>query len=332
MRDAASTPDRSASPRIQRFAWAVLAYNILVILWGAYVRATGSGAGCGSHWPTCNGEIIPRQPSLETLVEFSHRITSGLALLGVLGLLFLAYRRFPKGHRARSAAVASTILIFTEAGIGAGLVLFELVADNESMARALFMGTHLGNTFLLLAAITLTCHWFGGAPAFRWRGDPLAKWAGAAVGAIMLVGISGAVAALGDTLYPAESLLHGLQQDLSPTSHVLIKLRVWHPVLAIVGGLVVLHLVAEIRRAKRPQPVRRWATAVNLLVIVQLAAGALNMVLLVPVWMQLVHLALADALWISLVLLLAWAMAIREAADDGDVTGAAALRASYDSA
>ncbi len=46
-----------------RYAWGVLLWNVLVALWGAYVRATGSGAGCGSHWPTCNGEILPRAPA-----------------------------------------------------------------------------------------------------------------------------------------------------------------------------------------------------------------------------------------------------------------------------
>lgn len=309
----AATGFRAAPRGVQRFAWGVLGYNILVILWGAFVRATGSGAGCGSHWPTCNGEVIPRAPSVETMIEYSHRVTSGLALLGVVALLFLAYRHFPKGHRARQAAVASTVLMFVEAAIGAGLVLFELVAQNESMARALFMGTHLGNTFLLLAAITLTCHWFGGRPPVRWRGHPLNRLGYLAVAAMMLMGISGAVAALGDTLYPSESLLHGLQQDFSPTSTVLLKLRTFHPLIAILGSLVLLHLVSEVRRhvgrRKDPsepvRPARRWATAVNLLVVVQLAAGALNMVLLVPVWMQMIHLLLADALWISLVLLLA---------------------------
>ena len=208
--------------------------------------------------------------------------------------------------------MVTTFLMFTEAGIGAGLVLFELVADNESMARALFMGTHLGNTFLLLAAITLTCYWIGGGSKIRWGGDRLTRWAYAALIAMMFIGISGAIAALGDTLYPAESLLHGLQQDLSPTSHILIKLRTFHPVIAIVGSLVVLHLVGEVRRLKRSKASRRWATAVNLLVIGQLAAGALNMVLLVPIWMQLTHLALADAVWISLVLMLASTLAVNE--------------------
>ena len=303
--------DQPAPRGVQRFAWGVLGYNILVILWGAYVRATGSGAGCGSHWPTCNGELIPRAPSVETLIEYSHRITSGLALLGVVALLVLAYRHFPKGHRARSGAGrVDGADASAKPASAPGSCSSSWWRENESMARALFMGTHLGNTFLLLAAITLTCHWFGGTPPFRWTGHRLTKWAFLSLGAMMLMGISGAIAALGDTLYPAESLLHGLQQDFSATSTVLLKLRTFHPGIAIVGALALLHLVGEVRRLDPTKQAKRWAMRVNLLVIVQLAAGALNMVLLVPVWMQLTHLLLADALWISLVLLLAWAMAI----------------------
>ena len=146
-------------PKVARFAWAVLAYNVAVILWGAYVRATGSGAGCGAHWPLCNGEVVPRAASVATLIEFSHRATSGLALLAVAVLVVATFRTCRAGHPARAGAVMSGVLILTEAAVGAGLVLFQLVADNATMARAMFVAVHLLNTFLLLAALTLTAWW-----------------------------------------------------------------------------------------------------------------------------------------------------------------------------
>ena len=145
--------------RLARFAWWVLAYNLVVILWGAYVRASGSGAGCGSHWPLCNGEVIPRGASITTLVEFSHRLTSGLALIAVVALWWRCRSLVAAGSAARRMANASLVLMLTEAAVGAGLVLFQLVADNASMARALFMAIHLINTFLLVAALTLTAHY-----------------------------------------------------------------------------------------------------------------------------------------------------------------------------
>ncbi|MEM9553747.1 MAG: COX15/CtaA family protein [Acidobacteriota bacterium] len=293
-----------------RFTWGVLVYNLGVVLWGAYVRATGSGAGCGSHWPLCNGEVVPRAPSVETMIEYSHRVTSGIALLLVVALPFLARRVVPPGHRLRKVAWVTLVLMLLEAGIGAGLVLFELVADNASAARAMFMATHLMNTFFLLAAITLTAWWAGGGAApVRPFDRRIARLAGISIAATILIGISGAVAALGDTLFPATSLGDALRQDLSASSHVLIQLRVLHPFLAVGGGFLLLMLVSAVRKTKPSATTRRWANRLNLLVLIQLAAGGINVLLLAPVWMQLVHLLLADLLWLSLILTVVCALA-----------------------
>ncbi len=286
--------------RYTRYAWGVLAVNLAVIAWGAVVRATGSGAGCGRHWPTCKGEVIPRAPSIETLIEFSHRATSGLALLAVVGLVIWAWRSYERGHPARLGAALSMLFMVGEAALGAGLVLFELVADNASMARALFMGIHLGNTFLLLAALTLTAYWAGGGKPVRLQGT-LATWFGLALVGMILIGASGAVAALGDTLYPASSLQEALRQDLSATSHVLIKLRLYHPFIAVAVSILVF-TVAHFAREGEASEARRWAKWVQVLLFVQLAVGGANVLLLAPVWMQVVHLLLADLLWICLVL------------------------------
>ncbi len=216
-----------------------------------------------------------------------------------------------KGHPARRAAAASVFLILTEAAVGAGLVLFHLVAENESVARALFMAVHLVNTFLLLAALSLTAHWCGSdAPLQR---DALRRdgWVfGVAFVGLLLVGVSGAIAALGDTLYPAQSLLGALAQDLSPTASVLVRLRVLHPMLAIAGTLVVAFAGARVLRSTAEPVSRRWAWTVAALAALQLGVGLLNVVLLAPVWMQIVHLLLADTLWIALVLLATRALAL----------------------
>jgi heme a synthase len=289
--------------RLSRFAWSLLAYNVAVILWGAYVRASGSGAGCGSHWPLCNGEVIPRLPATATLIEFSHRLTSGLALVGVLALYIWTRRLRPVGDAARRAAAAAVVFMLTEAAIGAGLVLFRLVADNASMARALFMAAHLTNTFVLLAALALTAWWlsWGGAPALRERPRTMAAWAiGAA--AFLVASISGAVAALGDTLYPSASLADGLRADLSATSHLLLRLRLLHPVLAVSAVALVMLIAPRLSRDDDPtgQRLSRLVIGVSAL---QVVAGLTNVLLLAPIWMQIVHLLLADAVWICLVLL-----------------------------
>jgi cytochrome c oxidase assembly protein subunit 15 len=293
----------TTSSRLARFAWAVLAYNIAVILWGAYVRATGSGAGCGEHWPLCNGVVIPREPSVATLIEYSHRLTSGVALLAVVVLLAWVWRACAPGHPARRGAVWTVVFMLTEAAVGAGLVLFQLVADNATMARAMFMAVHLLNTFVLVGWLTLTAWWLsGGLPVSLAGRRGRAAAFGLATAGLLLVGVSGAVAALGNTLYPDGSLAEGLAADLSPTSHFLIRLRILHPTLAVLTGVGLLFGASRLARGAG-QTAASLARAVAWLSAIQLLAGAVNLALLAPVWMQLVHLLLADLLWIAFVLL-----------------------------
>ncbi len=288
---------------LSRYAWGVLAYNLAVVAWGAYVRATRSGAGCGAHWPLCNGEVIPQSPSLERLVEFSHRVTSGLALLLVAALLVWTWRRCRPGDPARRGAAWAMAFMLTEAALGAALVLFRLVADNASMARALFMSAHLANTLLLLASLALTAWWLQGGTALRLRVQAAAagRFAVGAV-ALLIAGISGAIAALGDTLYPAGSLSEALGADFSATSHLLVRLRLLHPAITV---LVALGLAfSGVRHAFDLDGAgRRLGVTLAVLAGVQVAVGVLNVVLLAPVWMQVGHLLVADALWIVYVLL-----------------------------
>lgn len=295
--------------RLAKFCWGVLAYNVLVILWGAYVRATGSGAGCGSHWPTCNGEVIPRPHSVETLIEFTHRATSGIALLAVLAMFVWAFRAYPRRHIVRLGASLSLFFIFTEALVGAGLVLFEWVAHNTSVARAISMPVHLANTFLLLASLALTAWWASGGAPFRLRGQgKLLQILVGGMFALLVTGMTGAVIALGDTL----TLGLGISPEQSPLVRTLVALRPIHPVIAVVAGIYLSAAGIWISN-HRPQPlVARLVMVLLMLFVLQLTAGAINVVLKAPVWMQLVHLLLSDGIWIVLVLLSAAALASQE--------------------
>ena len=288
--------------RFERLSWGALIFVIGVILWGAYVRATGSGAGCGSHWPTCNGEVVPTAPTEKTLIELSHRITSGLAALIVLVQVVASRRLHERGHRTRRAAGWSGFFMVTEILVGAGIVLLKYVGDDASVGRAIWMGLHLVNTFLLVGAMTLTAHFASGGKPFSLRAHrTFGALAGVALGLVLLVGISGAVAALGDTLFPADDLGTALAADLSPTAHLLVRLRVAHPFLAVGAAFVILatrHVMQ--RRREHLAGVKRWGTVVRLTVLLQMVAGLVNVMLLAPVWLQLVHLLLADVLWIAL--------------------------------
>ena len=292
--------------RFSTYTWVVLAYNVLVILWGAFVRATGSGAGCGAHWPLCNGVVVPPQPRVETMIEFAHRLTSGLAFLLVLVLLVWAFRAYPKGHSVRLGAALSMLFIITEALVGAGLVLFGWVAKDESVARVISISVHLVNTFLLLAALTLTAWWTSGGERMMLRGQGVSVWL-FALGflGVLVLGVSGAITALGDTLFPAGSLRQGIAQDFIPTAHFLVRLRVWHPLIALLTGLYLVFLGGLIYLFRATPRVQRLAIALMGIFVAQLVAGMINLGLLAPVWMQLVHLLMADLVWIVLVLLAA---------------------------
>jgi heme A synthase len=302
-----------ATRSLARFAWAVLAYNLLVIAWGAFVRASGSGAGCGRHWPLCNGEVVPTPKSVATIIEAAHRATSGIAVIAVVAMMVWTLRVLPRGHRARRASVLSTVFIFGEALVGAGLVLFELVAHDASMKRGLSMILHLGNTFLLLGALTITAWTIANDPPVPDGSSARPSGASAltrivvalSLLAILFLGSSGAIAALGDTLFPAASLREGMAQDFSPLAHVFLRLRVLHPFIALGTGALVFVTASIVRATTSAARVRTLARAVTIVFATQFSVGLLNMSLLAPVPMQIVHLLLADATWIVLVLM-AW--------------------------
>jgi heme a synthase len=294
---------RGASRAAVRFAWGVVGYNVLVILWGALVRATGSGAGCGNHWPLCNGQVIPLAPRVDTVIEFTHRCMTGGAAFVVLGLLVWTFRATVKGQAARVMAVASMVLLLNEALLGALLVKLGYVTGNQSMGRVVVLSIHLSNTLLLLAALTLTARLLGTGQ--RWNelrlGGRNAVWAVIGLAATLVVGVSGSLAALGDTLFPASSLRMAMEQDFASASPWLLRLRGVHPVSALIAAGFVFWLVAQARQAGAG----RLATVVVGLLGFQFALGLADVLLLAPVWMQIVHLLGADLYWVALVTLAA---------------------------
>jgi heme A synthase len=298
-----------------RYAWAVLAYNLGVVLWGAFVRATSSGAGCGNHWPLCNGTVTQHSPSAATLIEFTHRVTSGLDLALVALLVVWAFRRFPRQHPVRLGATLSALFLVTEALLGAALVLLQHVAKNASVSRAYSLSTHLINTLTLLACLALTAWWSTPRPAPKGLASASRVWmAGVSLASVVVLGVSGAIAALGDTLFPASSLAAGLAQDLDPAANIFLRLRIFHPMIAVaVGAWLLFYAVSSASR--RPDIAGRAWNLVALLAA-QVLAGLLNLLLLAPVWMQIVHLLLADLLWIALVLLSAATLKFQPGAAD----------------
>ncbi len=287
--------------RIARYAWFTLVFNVGVILLGALVRATGSGAGCGRSWPTCQGQAVP-ELSGSTAVEFSHRAASGVALVLVAILVVWVWRRVPHGQLARTGVMLSLISIVGEALIGAMIVLAEWVADDASLARVVAVPLHLVNTLFLLAALTLTAFWLSGGGRLSGRSHPVVwRWVIAGGVAIVLLAATGAVTALADTLFPK----NGSGVADTGEAHFLTDLRVIHPILAVVAASIGWWVSGRVGR-----PRSRAGNALPVLVGLMLVSGSLNIVLGVPVWMQLLHLLLADTLWIAYVLASAQALEV----------------------
>jgi heme a synthase len=295
-----------------KYAWFVLAYNILVILWGVFLRASKSGDGCGQHWLTCHGEVIPSAPELKTIIEFSHRITSALDGFIVIGLLIWAIWRWKSGKSGQNGlvlkmAIGSFLLVIVEGLLGAGLVLTGNTAENLTAARPFWMAAHLITTLILLTFLTLTAWFASGGKRFNFNVEPKVKlFLLLGVFGFLLVGMSGSVAALSSMIFPSETLTEGIAKDFSATSNILLRLRVSHPILSILTSVYLIFLAGWLRKkSENNASVVRWSNIISILILLQIAFGAMTLLTLAPIVMQLGHLFFADAIWIAFVLLTA---------------------------
>ncbi len=298
---------RLPSPALRRFAWGVLAYFIAVILWGALVRATGSGAGCGDHWPLCNGTVIQHSPRVGTMIEFTHRLTSGISFFAVVALLWWTFAGTARGHLARATAVASVVFTIIEAALGALLVELGLTAQSQSPLRAPYLALHLTNTLLLLAALTLTAHLLSRRAGYlRGKVHIAAPFVGiASIVVVLVVGVTGSLAALGDTLFPASSLGAAFVHDFSATSQWLVRWRWTHPAVAFLASIFLIWLLVRAAQRRSPWDNRALSALVLILLALQYLLGILDVAFLAPVWLQIVHLFGADVLWSAIVVLAA---------------------------
>ncbi len=295
--------------RFAKYAWLVLGYNMLVVLWGVFLRASKSGDGCGMHWLTCHGEVLPSAPEFKTVIEFTHRIMS--AFDGVLMLILLGWAisiwRAERTDRSKSTLKTTALAFFfvlTEGAIGAGLVLTGNTAENLTAARPFWMAAHLINTYILLAFLTLTARTASGGALFKLRAKPKYQ-AALVIGilAIIMVSISGSIAALSNMIFPSGTLTESVAKDFSETSHILLRLRLLHPVAAILSGVFIVFLTGWMAKERfGDATVSRWSNVLAILILVQIAFGAATLLMLGPIVMQLGHLLIADAIWISFVM------------------------------
>lgn len=284
----------------RRFSFMLLIYALVIILWGAWVRISGSGDGCGPHWPLCHGQIwlnTSFTDQAKMLIELTHRVKSGLFGILVLIQFFWSRKLFAKTEPSRKAASMTLLFTITEALLGAKLVLLGLVANDSSGLRAFSMSLHLGNTLLLLYCLT-ACWQSGIKDSLKFL-MPEKKILFCHL-SLLLIAITGSWAALASTLFPAKSLLEGISADFSPDSHWLLRIRILHPVLAFSLTCICLSILQKYKEGLKNPSLRALASRTQLLIAITVLVGLTTLLSGSPTILKITHLLSADFAWIGL--------------------------------
>ena len=273
------------SKKYSRILFGLWLYTLLVILWGAWVRISHSGDGCGDHWPLCSGQLIPDFTQNKTWIEYAHRLMSGTYGI-IVFYLFYKIKNSSTQPKIKTLNWFFLSLMLSEALLGALLVKGQLVTTNDSVARLIVMSFHQCNSFLL-TGVTFLLYL-----SFRADPSPLKIKTYVPLYFFILLAASGAIASLSTTLFPSVSLFEGIVQDFAQNSHLFIRLRILHPLLAllIAGGFVIWLFVNQ-----------KVHIAFEFLLAIFI--GVITLLSLSPIYLKLAHLAIAHLLWARLLYL-----------------------------
>ena len=301
----------------QKLCLAILFFALFVILWGAWVRFSHSGDGCGAHWPLCHDQWVPYEGSQKTWMEWIHRASSGLFGLLVLSLTFFSFKYFPRKHKVRLYSIGVLFFTCTEALIGALLVLGSFTGQNASLMRVVILNTHLINSLLLIACLVFC--WRSVTPVFQKISFQKIAFFG---GIFIFIASTGSIASLSNTLFPSTSLVQGFFMDWDfKNSPWIVQLRLLHPLMAVLLGGMCLYYLSN-RKKTFFQKIyflltylfsfkSRHTFVLNLsknlilavLFLMGLFTGAITLFTLSPVLMKLIHLFIAYLIWIFIFLL-----------------------------
>lgn len=281
------------------FCFAVLCFCLLIILWGAWVRISHSGDGCGQSWPSCQGQyFIDSEEQKKTWIEWIHRATSGLFGIIVLLLVIWSFLKFSFRHPVFKSALCVLFFTISEALIGARLVLAGLTGSNDSLARMLTMNLHLLNSLLLTSSLFI-CWRLSLGKSFSLSGFfKEKKYTIMFICAFFLIAFFGSLSSLSSSLFPSSSLWEGVFLDFDSRSHWLIRLRLLHPLLALIlgSGFLLHYFSQEIK--SHPQQILIFCLCLTLV------SGLMNLLLLSPVFLKLTHLLVVYLLSMSFILTL----------------------------
>ncbi len=289
----------SAALKFHKAALWILGYSVLVIIFGAFVRASLSGDGCGVHWPDCYGSILPKGAPLQTYIELTHRTTSGFLIILSAALALASFRIFPKSSLFRKAGLLTLVSVLVSAAIGAALVLNRWVEFDRSMARAITMPLHLVNNYFLIGTLILLA--MPGEVVnkirFRKQGE-VGGLVWGSLAAMFILGGTGALSAMGKTAFTnelsaAQGLSDRLQLHMAADAHPLLKGGISHPLIATGAFILILLTCRQLVKRRPSDEVGFWSNMTSGSMVFQMVLGLVNLAASAPVALQLFHLAAA---------------------------------------
>ncbi len=292
------TTERDRTGLLRRLAWAGSGFTLGLIVLGGIVRITGSGMGCGDHWPRCDGEWFPPL-DLPTLIESSHRWFAAVVSLLVASIAVVALRRHRSEPELRNPAILAAALLVAQVLLGA--VTVKLVLPPSVVI------THFANAMVLLAVLLVLALRAGsgsGRPLPQSDRHPAHRLVTATAAAGFVVILFGAQVANFDAglLCLGFPLCNG---SAMPPAGPLAQLHWAHRALAF-GFVVLLGLLAaRVRSDARPESagLRVWTAAVVAATLVQVGVAAAMILHLLPTGLRALHLLVGAAIWAALVIL-----------------------------
>ena len=300
---------------VRRFGYLALLLGFAQIVFGAVVRITGSGMGCGDHWPDCYGSFTPAPNAPSLLVEISHRYGAAALSLAILALAIAAWlKRREPGVAGRAGvlrpSVLAVVLVIVAALFGAVTIKMQL--------NPLVVATHLAIAMSLLAVLVVVVIRAGGLGS---RGVSAGsqrtfRSARAAAGLTFLALVFGALTA---NTPGATAACQGFPWCSFADHGLPLWIHVTHRIIAflILGHLIGIAIGARKRGEPRPILSTAWA-ALGVVILQILVAGAM-VGMHFPPSLRSLHQAVGTALWTVVVALAALAVSRRQYAGTPEV-------------
>jgi Uncharacterized protein required for cytochrome oxidase assembly len=285
---------------LRRYSLFAFGVACLHLIFGAIVRISGSGMGCGDHWPRCYGSFFPPLNRPDLIIEVSHRYLASILLLSLIALAIAAYRRRAEPGVGGRGGVLRSATLAVALGFSAALLGAMTVKLGNAPFATLAHWTVAMSLVATVVATVIRTGGFGGDVARTIAASPKTQRASmAAAGMALLAVIMGGLPAK----YPGAAVACQSFPLCGPNPDVVagaVHIQLTHRILAM---LLILHvafgLVLPMRRRGEATVFRRVALiALSLGIFQLLVAGAMIGMHLPPVLRSL-HEATGVSIWIA---------------------------------